>query len=312
MMKKKWLAIAVTAGVLLTACGQTKGTVSEKDALGKVNGEYIAKADFEEEYNLYKEAYAKQMGLDQQIRNMLVQEKVVAADLTKNNVTITDEEVKKKLDEMKLQLGGEEGYNKMLEANGMKADQYEKLIKNSYLLEKHQSWYIENNSPTDEEIKTYFDENKDTLISVVTSHILVGSEDEAKAALERVKGGEDFATVAKELSTDPGSAANGGDLGAVTKGKMVPEFEKAAFDLGVNEISEPVQSEFGWHIIKVTEKKDTPEALKEDIVTALGKTKYQTYFQNLIETAEVEWLDQPKAETPAEATSSEGAATSGQ
>ena len=84
-------------------------------------------------------------------------------------------------------------------------------------------------------------------------HILVPTEDEAKAALARIQKGEDFAKVADELSKDPG--AQGGDLGWFTKDKMVPEFAAAAFKLEPGQVSQPVKTEFGWHIIKVEGKR---------------------------------------------------------
>jgi peptidyl-prolyl cis-trans isomerase C len=80
-------------------------------------------------------------------------------------------------------------------------------------------------------------------------HILLPTEDEAKKALARVKAGEDFAKVATELSKDPGG--EGGDLGWFTKDRMVPEFSDAAFKLKEGEVSDPVHTQFGWHIIKV-------------------------------------------------------------
>ena len=84
-------------------------------------------------------------------------------------------------------------------------------------------------------------------------HILLPTEEEAKAALARVKAGEDFAKVATELSKDP--AGDGGDLGWFTKDRMVPEFADAAFKLQPGQISDPVKSQFGWHIIKVEERR---------------------------------------------------------
>jgi len=82
-------------------------------------------------------------------------------------------------------------------------------------------------------------------------HILVKTEEEAKAALERIRAGEDFAKVAEEVSTDPGSKDKGGDLGWFPKGTMLPEFEKVAFETPVGQISEPVKTDYGYHIIKV-------------------------------------------------------------
>ncbi len=84
-------------------------------------------------------------------------------------------------------------------------------------------------------------------------HILLPTEEEAKAALARIKAGEDFAKVATELSKDP--AGDGGDLGWFTKDRMVPEFADAAFKLEPGQVSDPVKSQFGWHIIKVEEKR---------------------------------------------------------
>jgi peptidyl-prolyl cis-trans isomerase C len=84
-------------------------------------------------------------------------------------------------------------------------------------------------------------------------HILLPTEEEAKAALARIKKGEDFAKVASELSKDP--AGDGGDLGWFTKDRMVPEFADAAFKLQPGQVSDPVKSQFGWHIIKVEEKR---------------------------------------------------------
>lgn len=84
---------------------------------------------------------------------------------------------------------------------------------------------------------------------VLASHILVETEEEAQEVITRLEAGEDFSAVALEVSTDTGSGANGGDLGWFGRGRMVPEFEEAAFNLEIGEISDPIQSDFGWHII---------------------------------------------------------------
>jgi peptidyl-prolyl cis-trans isomerase C len=88
-------------------------------------------------------------------------------------------------------------------------------------------------------------------------HILVDTEDQAKAILAEIKKGGDFAAIAKERSKDPGGA-NGGDLGYFTQDQMVPEFAQAAFKLEAGQLSDPVKTQFGWHIIKVEEKRDRP------------------------------------------------------
>jgi parvulin-like peptidyl-prolyl isomerase len=94
-------------------------------------------------------------------------------------------------------------------------------------------------------------------------HILVATEEEAKAVIERLNKGEEFGALAAELSIDTGSGAKGGDLGWFGKGAMVAPFEEAAFQLQVGEISEPVQSEFGWHIIQILDRATLPLTASE-------------------------------------------------
>ena len=130
-------------------------------------------------------------------------------------------------------------------------------------------------------------------------HILVEDEAQAKAAVERLKKGEDFAKVAAELSKDPGSGKEGGDLGWFTKDRMVPEFADAAFKLKKGEISEPVKSQFGWHVIKLEDKRSKPlpdfAAVKPQIDQYLERKAQQDLVLAMREKAKVERLDKPAA-----------------
>jgi peptidyl-prolyl cis-trans isomerase C len=128
-------------------------------------------------------------------------------------------------------------------------------------------------------------------------HILVADEAVAKKAYARVKGGEDFAKVAAELSTDPGSKKDGGDLGFFTKERMVAPFAEAAFKLKPNEISEPVKSQFGWHVIQVLEKRTKPvpafDEMREQIDQYLIRKAQQDAVLALRASGKVERLDKP-------------------
>ena len=129
-------------------------------------------------------------------------------------------------------------------------------------------------------------------------HILVEKEDEAKAALARVRQGEDFAKVAAELSRDPGSGKDGGDLGYFTQDRMVPQFGAVAFQLKAGDVSEPVQTQFGWHVIKVEDKRSKPlpkfEEVKGEIETYLVRKAQQDIVMGLRGDLKLERLDQPK------------------
>jgi peptidyl-prolyl cis-trans isomerase C len=127
-------------------------------------------------------------------------------------------------------------------------------------------------------------------------HILVDNEDEAKAILERIKGGADFAALAKEKSKDPGSA-EGGDLGYFTKDQMVPQFAEVAFKMYPGQLSNPVKTQFGWHVIKVEDKrtKQPPEfeKVKDQIETYLARKAQTEYVAKLRQSAKIERLDKP-------------------
>jgi peptidyl-prolyl cis-trans isomerase C len=137
-------------------------------------------------------------------------------------------------------------------------------------------------------------------------HILVEDEAEAKKAAARVKGGEDFAKVAAEVSADPGSKTDGGELGFFTKDRMVEPFAEAAFKMKVGEISDPVKSQFGWHIIRLEERRMKPEPtfeeLKDQIDQYLTRKAQQDVVLALRKNGKVERLDQPASGTPGAAT----------
>jgi len=130
-------------------------------------------------------------------------------------------------------------------------------------------------------------------------HILVENEDEAKAIAEQIKGGADFATLAKEKSKDPG-AADGGDLGYFTKDQMVPEFADVAFKMYPGQVSNPVKSQFGWHIIKLEDKRQRPvpefEKVKDQIETFLTRKAQTEYVAKLRQNGKIERLDKPAEE----------------
>jgi len=150
---------------------------------------------------------------------------------------------------------------------------------------------------TDEALKQTYDEAVKSMSGqeeVRARHILVEGEDEAKAIIEQLKGGADFAKLAKEKSKDPG-AAEGGDLGYFTKDQMVPEFADVAFKMYPGQLSNPVKTQFGWHVIKVEDKriKQPPEfeKVKDQIEAYLARKAQSDFIAKLRQSAKVERLD---------------------
>jgi peptidyl-prolyl cis-trans isomerase C len=153
---------------------------------------------------------------------------------------------------------------------------------------------------TDDAMKKVYEEASKQITGeqeVHARHILVESEDDAKAVAAELKKGADFAELAKKKSKDPG-ASDGGDLGFFTKEQMVPEFSTVAFTLEPGKISDPVKSQFGWHVIKVEEKRSRQapafEQVKPQIETYVTRKAQADYVAKLREAAKVERLDKPE------------------
>jgi peptidyl-prolyl cis-trans isomerase C len=131
-------------------------------------------------------------------------------------------------------------------------------------------------------------------------HILVETEDEAKAIVAELKKGTDFAELARLKSKDPGAAAEGGDLGYFTKDQMVPEFSEAALKLDKGQLSDPVKTQFGWHVIKVEDKRDRPvppfEQVKDQIETYVVRKAQADVIAKLRQGAKIERLEAKPAD----------------
>ncbi|KPJ99191.1 MAG: hypothetical protein AMK71_10150, partial [Nitrospira bacterium SG8_35_4] len=173
-----------------------------------------------------------------------------------------------------------------------KVREFEKLTLVALSLKKE----VDDKVRVDEsEVRAFYDENKEKFTvgtQVKASHILVKTEEEAKKAHERILKGEKFEAVAKDISIDKGSAEKGGDLGYFGRGRMVPEFERAALSLKTGEVSPPVKTRFGYHIIKQTDvKMGDPasfEQSREAIQRELVNQKRKKYFDELIDKLKAE------------------------
>ena len=156
----------------------------------------------------------------------------------------------------------EKGYDKEEEFLTVFENMKSSLIK-QYAMNK----LLVNTSVSDEEVKKYYEKHKDMYSQPETaraSHILVNTEEEANDILKEIANGLSFEEAAQKYSNCP-SKAQGGDLGEFTRGRMVPEFEEAAFEMNVGEVSEPVKTQFGYHIIKLLDKKEAKKLSFEEV-----------------------------------------------
>ena len=219
--------------------------------------------------------------LDAMISNEVINQEAAAAD-----VKVTQEELDAEMAVYEESYGSTEALEQALAASGMTVTDLEEEMEIYLKVEKIIGPDIE---ITDEQINTYFEENKESFeqpSQVEASHILVATQEEADEVKAKLDDGGDFAELAAEYSIDTANAENGGALGAFGAGEMALEFEEAAFSMAVDEISEPVETEYGFHIIQVTGKTDATEANLEDSKEQIK----ETLFDEALNTKYAEWL----------------------
>ncbi len=252
----KTIIIAVIL-VLIVLAGAIyfNNKTKENDVVASIDNEVITKND------LY-EAMVAENG--KPVLDMLIANKVIDLELKKENITISKEDIDKEMDLIAEHYGGLDNFEQMLTIYGQSIDSVKQNIEKNLQVKKLLEPQI---IITDEEIKDYFEENKESFNTeeqIKASHILVDSEEKAVEVKNKLNAGEDFAELAKEYSTDNSNKDNGGSLGFFGRGEMVPEFEDIAFSLEAGKTSEPVKTDFGYHIIKVEEKKEAKEAVLEE------------------------------------------------
>lgn len=195
-----------------------------------------------------------------QILDLLIDEKVYVIQADKMNIEVTDKDVETEVNKTIKRFPSQAEFDKALKDAGMTMDDLRSFTKTRLITDKVNKKVVGTVTVTDAKMKDYYDKNQAQFKDpekVKVSHILVKTEDEAKAISAQIIAGTPFADIAKEKSTDPASKANGGDLGFVQKGAMVPEFEAAAFAMQPGNPPQIVKTQFGWHVIIVTDR--TPE-----------------------------------------------------
>ncbi|MGI5920999.1 MAG: peptidylprolyl isomerase [Syntrophomonadaceae bacterium] len=267
------IALVIVAGLII-GYGVWR---SKQNIVATVGGETISKNEL---YN----ALVKANG--QQTLDTIISQKVIAMEATKAKVVVSDAEIEAELNKYYEQYGGQDAFNQTLAMSGYTLDDVKQDVVKTLQAKKLLKPRIK---ITEKELKTYFEENKAAFVQeeqVKASHILVETETKAKEVKRKLDNGEDFSKLAREYSADTATKDNGGDLGFFSRGEMVAEFEEAAFSLNVGEVSNPVKTEYGYHIIKVTDKKEAQEAnyesSKKEVREAVLDQKMSAQFDSWI------------------------------
>lgn len=276
--------------------------------VARVNGEDVKKADFERMIHTIEGRAGQPIPADHRDEvlrgalDQLVVYTLLAQESKTRGITVDDADVNQKMQELRSQFPTAEAFNKALSDRGMTEDslRHDALV-DLTVTKLMDAEVATTPGPSDADIKDFYDKNPDKFKQdeqVRASHILIHVDQHADAAtkakakaqiesiLKQARGGADFAALARKYSQD-GSAAQGGDLNYFSRGQMVPPFETAAFGLKVGQISDVVTTEFGYHIIKVTDHKPARtvpfEEAKPQIAQYLTGQKKQQHADAFID-----------------------------
>ncbi|MFJ8354785.1 MULTISPECIES: peptidylprolyl isomerase PrsA [Bacillus cereus group] len=255
--KHIFIITALISILTLSACGQKNDSATIATATDST----ITKGDFEKQL---KDRYGKDMLYE-----------MIAQDVITKKYKVSDDAVNKEVQKAKDQYG--EQFKAVLENNRLKdEDDFKKQIKFKLAMNE-----AIKKSVTEKDVKDYYKPE------IKASHILVSDENEANEIKKKLDAGASFEELAKKESQDIASKDNGGDLGYFGAGKMTPEFEKAAYKLKVGQISNPVKSPNGYHIIKLTSKKDLKpyDEVKDSIRKSIEEERLAdpSYSQKLLQ-----------------------------
>lgn len=316
--------IIALLSISLVACGSGKSG----ENVAKVNGKFITAQDFEKNLALTKKGYEGLYGeeiwtkdagdgktfnelIKEQVLETMISVEVLYQEAQKEGVKVDESEVDKALKEFKDSVAASADMKTFLEKSKIDDEFIKNQLRKELTVSGLEESFKAELKLTDADLKDYFEKNKENYRNqqVRASHILIKTVDDsmnplsedkikeqeklANEVLQKAKAGDDFAELAKAYSQDEGSAKNGGDLNFFGKGVMVPEFEEAAFKLEKGQISELVKSQFGYHIIKVTDKIDEIpefEKLKDSIKSEMEQSKYNQFATELNEKAKIEKL----------------------
>lgn len=259
-------------GILIMVFASFYGCAKNGAVVAKIGGDKISAKMVQERLAEAPPSYQGYLNTDagrKQFVDLLVRERIVLEAARRAGADRTNEYKKALSDFKKEQVRRERDYE-------------ESLLMELYVRQLHEKEI----GSTDKDINKYYEDNKKDFtmpVEIVARHILVPTREEAEKVLQRLKAGEDFSKIAKEVSTDPVSAQRGGEIGPFRKGDLVPEFEKAVFGLKIGRTSGVVETQFGFHVVKKMSEKALPTLSAEDskveIKKILEKGKFDAWLE---------------------------------
>lgn len=295
---RKLLVLGTAILLAMAALSGCSGIGADKDTVAIVNGVSIKQEVLDKNFLLiektYKEIYGdtimteqidgesvRSIVLDETLEN-LMDDALVSQNLESQGFKVDEADVDKRYaDFVANELDKNPENKKFYEENGIGKEFIENAIRSQIYVSEFEKRVNDEVLLKSADMDTAF---KQYVIQVKARHILVEQESKALEINEKLKKGGDFAALAKAESLDPGSASKGGDLGFFKRGAMVKEFDAVAFQLKPGEISEPVKTQFGYHIIQVDARKTVQNMLDEGATEDQMKPEKEAMIKSMIDT----------------------------
>jgi len=275
--------------------------------VAEVNGEKITKAELDKRIEPMKALYKSQFGMDfskeeaqetlkkleKGVLEQMVTEKLILQEANKRKIKVDKQEIDRQIDGLvQARFPSRQAFDEFMKKQGFTLADLQQELKSQLIADKLAKEVIAGAKAevSDKEAEDYFQAHQDQYNVpelVKARHILVKDKKQAEEILRELKSGGDFVQLAKKYTQDPGSKESGGDLGYFSRGQMVPPFEKAAFSLQIGEISSIIQTDYGYHIIKVEDHKKEQifqfEQVREEVKKELAENKKKDAWMKFLE-----------------------------
>lgn len=282
-------AAGIAVSLLASACS------AEDKTLVSANGYKVSKGELD--------AKLEKQPVASQVLRAMVEQDLIFQYAKDHNITVTDAEIDQKIADIKSRLSDAQ-LQQALQQQGMTEQDLRDILRQQLIVKKAVDATIH---VTDKQLSDYLAQNHtllDQQAQVRARHILVGTLTTAQMIEAKLKSGGDFAKLASQYSTDPGTKDKGGELGFFTKGAMVKEFSDAAFALKPGQTSAPVHSPYGWHIIQVEEVKpamiatiaNSRQKILDNMLQGQEQTQYPAFMEKIMQAANVSVQDPQFAE----------------
>ena len=306
MKKIVLMGLTILISINMVACGNK--------TVAKINDVDVSKEEYKKtEEFLYATGYIEKEEqnsdeINNDVLSFIIDNEVAYQDAQKQNIKVEDSEVNERFEQLKETLETNNVYKEKLDAVGVTEDFLKEQIKKDLTVAKYKENFIKDINVSDKEMEAYYNNHKDqfNIEEVKASQILISTLDKdnkevskeekdklkekAQSILDKVKNNEDFAKLAKEYSDDKNSGKDGGDLGYFAKSDKNIEFTKEVFKLDTNQVSNLIETPYGYHIVKVTDKRTVTKSLedsKDDIKARILNEKYTKHIDSLYKNGKI-------------------------